>query len=365
MVFALNLLYSLWCSSKLSYIYEHSNIKKNFLSYFILSFPIWSIWLIICGGQYGVGADYFNYHDIFEGVGFLQAPYFYKKGEWIFASIVEFGISLNFPPQGFFYLFYFINFFFFYKILYELDIKYSYIFILLYICFSTVFNNQLNGLRQYTAIYIITYAIISYYRTKSLKKYFLYIIFASGIHISSLLSLPFFLIYKIQRLKLFHYYLLLGFSILFIFVGSYDFITDKIGSFLPAHYAAYLDDSSNNTSNDLKKIVTKLIFVPFYYLSIGLIKNNSLKKKEFVLYNIGFISYSIRLFFIENFIFNRVGQLFVLLSILPIYLYIKYQIKECNKYNFWITVLAFIAFYFLKVIILPKQEYLYQSIYFQ
>lgn len=360
MVFALNLLYSLWCSSKLSYIYEHSNIKKNFLSYFILSFPIWIVWLLICGGQYGVGTDYISYYNIFkEGT----VSFYYQKGEWIFASIVDFGNNIKIPPQGFFYIFYFINFFFFYKILFELDIKYSYIFILLYICLSTVYNNQLNGLRQYTAIYIITYAVISFYRLRSYKYFFLYIIFACGIHISALLAIPFCFLYKIKQFNPFQLYILLGFAFLFALFGSYDFIINIMGNFLPRHYAAYIT-SEFNSSNSIMKVITKLLFVPLYFMSIRLIKKNILSEKDKAIYNLGFISYCIRLFFLENIIFNRIGQLFVLLSIFPLYYYIKYAIKKKNAYIYWIIVLIFISFYMLKVLVLAKQEYSYKSIYF-
>ena len=50
MTFFLNLLYSIWCTERLDYVYSRSNAPKKFLSYFILLTPLWLVWLLICGG---------------------------------------------------------------------------------------------------------------------------------------------------------------------------------------------------------------------------------------------------------------------------------------------------------------------------
>ena len=173
MIFTLNLLYSLWCSSKLCYVYEHSNIQKKFLYYFLLFTPLWFIWLLICGGQYGVGTDYFSYYEIFKNV---SSDYYYNKSEWLFAWIIEICHDIGLSPQGLFFVFYFINFVFFFKILFRLENKTVFLFVLLYITLSSAFNNQLNGLRQYSAIYIITYAIINFCEDRSYLKYIFWII---------------------------------------------------------------------------------------------------------------------------------------------------------------------------------------------
>lgn len=360
MVFALNLLFSIFCSVKLSYIYGHSNIRKRFIYFFLLFMPLWGVWLIICGGQYGIGADYFSYYEIFEE---CKTTLYYNKNEWLFASIVEVGNYLSLPPQFFFVIFYFINFYFFLKILYELDLKYTYVFVVLYICLSTVFNNQLNGLRQYTAIYIITYAIIAYNRNKSLKQAILWIIMAGGIHGSAFLALPLLWINKIKvPRKQFANLLLI--SVLLSVIGAINFLTDGLRYILPPYYLYYLD-SEFNRSNNLQQLVGKYIFIPFYFLSTYLIKNKMMTQRDESLYKIGFYSFCIRIVFLDNFIFNRVGQSFILLSTIPIYMLMKYSVKKKYKYIYWTVLLTFIAFYFMKVIVLAKQEYLYQSIYFQ
>lgn len=62
---------------------------------------------------------------------------------------------------------------FFYLILKRIDLKYIFLFILLYITITGLFNNQLNALRQATAIYMGTYALILIVERKKWKAFFL------------------------------------------------------------------------------------------------------------------------------------------------------------------------------------------------
>lgn len=362
MIFTLNLIYSLWCCSKLCYVFEHSNIRRNFLTYFILFTPLWFVWLLICGGQYGVGTDYFSYYEIFENV---ASDYYYNKSEWLFAWIIETCHDIGLLPQSLFFVFYFINFVFFFKILYGFEKKTAFLFVLLYITLSSAFNNQLNGLRQYSAIYIITFAIINFYENKSYLKYLLWIILAGGLHFSSYFALLFCLFFKMKTLSGSKtYYILIIVSSLFALVGSSGWVVDIFGSYIPASYSSYIDGGFNK-SNDLINIITKLIFIPYYLLSVNVISHYHMNERDIFLYRMGIIAYSIRLFFLENFIFDRIGQLFVLVAILPIYIYLKYlynnrKIKMCV-----FIILTFVTFYMIKTLLFPSREYLYQSIYFR
>lgn len=359
MVFFLNLLYSIWCTERLNYVYSNSNAPKNFFSYFILFSPLWLVWLFICGGQYGVGTDYFSYYEIFENV---DVDFYYYKCEWLFACIVEFFRFIDIPPQGLFYIFYFINFFFICKILFVFEGKTSFLFILLYICLSTVFNNQLNGLRQYTAICILSYAVISFSLNKSYIRYSFWVLLAAGIHASSFLLLPFCLLFKVGHFNAkFCLGLIIG-GALFSLTGSFDWLSNTIQSYLPKAYAAYIGGDFDR-SNEFIKLITKLIFVPIYLLSVQVLANKDVKGVDKWLYNIGIWAYVIRLCFLENFIFNRVGQLFVLLSVLPIYIYMKYLYMK-GKMFCYVLVFIFLLFYSIKTLFIPKGEYLYQSIYF-
>ena len=360
MVFFLNLLYSVWCTERLNYVYSHSNAPKNFLSYFILLTPLWLVWLFICGGQYGVGTDYFSYYEIFKDI---DVAFYYTKMEWLFASIVQIFRYFCIPPQGLFFIFYLINFILFCKILYNIDLKSSFIFVLLYICLSTIFNNQLNGLRQYTAIYILSYAVISFPKYNSYVRYGLLVLLAAGMHMSAFLFLPVCLVFKIKKFGIgICTWLIIG-SVLFSLTGSFDLISDAIKPILPATYAAYIGGEMDY-SNEFIKLATKLVFVPIYLISTQVVRSNVVTPKDKWLYSIGILAYSIRFCFLENFIFNRIGQLFLLLSILPIFVYMKYLYFHNKRMFFYIIAFIFILFYAIKTLLVPKGEYLYQSIYF-
>jgi hypothetical protein len=59
---------------------------SNFV-YVLMSSPILCFWLIICGGQYDVGADYFSYLQIFNGE---RTELYLLKGEYLFYALVVF-----------------------------------------------------------------------------------------------------------------------------------------------------------------------------------------------------------------------------------------------------------------------------------
>ena len=71
------------------------------------------------------------------------------------------------------------------------------------------------------------------------------------------------------------------------------------------------------------------------------------------------------IFFLDNFMLNRIGYYFLLLSILPLYVYMKH-LYMCYKGRMWCYCMAavFLLFYFLKTVLFAEGEYDYQSIYF-
>lgn len=358
MVFALNLIYSLVCTYSFSRFYRVSE-KSKLSIYFVFLAPVWIIWLIICGGQYYVGTDYESYYTIFETA---DLYIYYYKLEYLFAWIVECIVMFHFPPQTGFYLFYFIGFAFLIGILSKLHHSTSFIFILLYITISTVFNNQLNGLRQYIALYIGTFAVMLLYENKGIRNFLFCIFLACMIHSSSILFLLM-LYFKYHPGVSYRFCLnLLVLSVLFSLVGSYDWILNNLTFLIPSQYVHYIGSDFDNP-HGMSKILTKLVFVPFYYCSMDLIKEKRLYGYDLFLYKVGFIGYGIRLFFMDNIILNRIGVSFVLLSIFPLYYLLKdwYDRKENGK--LLMISLFFVAFYFMKVIAFPAQEYLYDSIY--
>jgi len=88
------------------------------------------------------------------------------------------------------------------------------------------------------------------------------------------------------------------------------------------------------------------------------------KDKNILLYKVGIFAYSIRMLCINNIALDRLGYLFVLLSILPLYLYFQELYKK-KEYKLLLLLLLFcLSIFFLKTILFPSKEYLYKSIYF-
>lgn len=358
MIFAINLIYTIIYSYSFS-SYKNITNQYKFLNYFLYLFPIWSIWLIICGGQYKVGTDYEAYYNIFNTG---DVALYYKKFEFIFAYIVEISNYFELNPQIPFFIFYSIGYVFFIKILIKIHHNTSFIFILLYIAISTVFNNQLNGLRQYIALYICTYALLVLQDPKGILKFICYTILATMIHSSSLLILPFFILKYYPQISYIKGNILLVLSIILGAFGGYNHIVSHLTFLIPVHYQHYIGGVFD-TSYSFSSLVTKLIFIPFYFYSLSLLKSKRLNKHDLFLFTLGLIGYSIRIMFLSNFIFNRIGNIFLLVSMLPLYFLLRDLFLEKKYTQFCLICLFFISFYLSKVLLFPAQEYLYNSIY--
>lgn len=358
MIFTINLIFSFICAYSFSY-FNNLKPKNRFLSYLLVLSPVWIIWLIICGGQYYVGTDYETYYNIFK---YADTDHYHFKHEHIFAWIVECSSYLGFHPQTTFFIFYFIGFIFLIYIISKLNHKTSFIYIFIYLTISTVFHNQLNTLRQYIASYIITSAIIFLYNKKGRLKFILLTICASLIHLSSVFVLPFALLEEKYKFNYKTAKNLLILSLIFLCVGNLSWIINIFIELIPIQYKQYLGGALD-FSNNVLFFIPKLIFVPLYFYSLVLLKKNYIQGLDLFLYKIGFISYCIRLFFMNNNIFNRIGDLFILLSIFPIYYLLSYLYLTKKNKTYYCICIFFICFYLLKVLIFAKQEYLYNSIY--
>ena len=201
MVFFLNYLYSViwaYCVGK-----HYVNQKLSTGAFFVLLFPVFSVWLFLCGGQYGVGTDYWSYLSLFNG---NDLNGIWVKGEYVFGGIILLFNSLGLHGQILFYVFYAINFLFLILVFKRFPLKLTFLLIILYITVTSLFNNQLNTLRQATAIYIGTYVAILMLENKSWKA-FGFILVAMLVHQSALILFIFYgFNYFIRKIS--YYYLL-------------------------------------------------------------------------------------------------------------------------------------------------------------
>ena len=73
------------------------------------------------------------------------------------------------------------------------------------------------------------------------------------------------------------------------------------------------------------------------------------------------LAYVIRIFCLKLTVTNRLGEYFTLLSIYPIYLVIENYIQKKKKIELIILLSLVLGLFFIKIIIFPKNEYLYSS----
>ena len=336
----------------------YSNYKLTTGALCLLLAPVFILWLFICGGQYYVGTDYPSYLQIFEGT---NIEFYLQKHEYLFVAIVMFCNKCGLHGQTLFYIFYTINFIFFFLIVKRLPLRNIFIFVLLYITVTNLFNNQLNTLRQATAIYIGTYAILSIIEGKNIKATF-FILIASLIHISALILFLVFIFKQIISSFSFKSLLLSLFAAVGLsFVFQPD-ILNFILLLLPDHYAAYLENGAIAEQGLIYKIA-KYIFIPIYLLAWGCFKDKELSKEATLLFKLGWIAFCLRLGLINLTIITRITDYFLIMSIYPILLYLSYLIKTKHSFLF-ISITFFLSlFYCLKVTLFASKEYLYNSIY--
>ena len=354
MIFFINLVFSILFWITFEQYYNKVSLSKG--GFYLISCFFFLFWIIICGGQYFVGTDYAAYLKLFNGEGL---KYYNFKGEILFTSIISIANYFQIKGQALFYIFYSINFIFLFLILKRVKFKYAYIFVLLYITYSNLFNNQLNILRQTTAIYIGTYACILYLEGKKIR-YIVGIIASILIHTSSLIFfiIPF-LIKKNQFNSSFYKNILIV-----SFIGSMVIdknLLDFSISYLPLTYAMYIKNGAIETVG-ISLLLTKYIFIPLFWLSIQLIEKNKLKGVNLKLYNIGFLGFCLKLFLLKLTIIGRISDNLLLFTIFPLY-FCLVELASKKKTAFIIIIYLLVVFYALKTLLFPKAEYLYKSIY--
>ena len=335
--------------------------RQSLWKYLTVSLLIILPWLLVCGGQFETGTDYTSYMDTFDTG---EVSLFINKREFLFAEIVRIYHLLNLPPQGLYFIFYSICFIFFFAICHKLNNKYLWVYILLYFCVSNLFFNQLNGLRQSVAVYIISYATLLLNTHKGTLKFILWIAFSSLFHASSWFALIILLFNSFQlKQGLIRALLLCSLLISALGTSFINYIFNLFTGIIPTIYL-HLLEGSFNTSVGLLGLLPKFILFPLYWVSIKYLLINRNKYLS-SLYHIGIFCYMFRLISIQNIIFDRLGYIFVLLSIFPLFLYWSELLKERKILQFSIYAFVPIALFFSKIILFPEKEYLYNSVFYE
>lgn len=331
---------------------------RNRLSFFMGAALVSVPWIVIIGGQYNVGADYFPY------LYFFNNPTTDGRFEPIFAFTSVFLYDIGVIGQFQFFFFAFINALCFFVAVRKLEISRVMLFFFLFVTVSTLFNNQMNGIRQCVATFIVFLAFVEFYDSKIIAV--LLIFLAAGFHYSALVCLPFFFFKEIVLFATKRPRLLLLLTLIVTLLPLGEVANRYIFAYLPdfireetAYSAMYEGNDYVNEQVGLQFKLSKLLLLPIYYLSLEILDRDYLSDKERLFFRFGILAFSLRCMLLMNNLVGRFSYYFWLPSILPIYYYIKYLLD--NKLQ--LKAVACLAYssiiYFIKVI-MAVNEYKYE-----
>ncbi len=321
--------------------------------------PLILLWLFICGGQYAVGTDYFSYLNIFNGE---KLDFYSQNGEIGFSFFVKICNACNIRGQAVFFIIYSICFYCLFWLICKTQLRYSWVFILLFITVSSLFNNQLNIVRQALTVYLGTCVALFVFEKRH-KTAILLILLATLFHVSSVIYLIFLIPDKIIRSINKRGLLLIILLGLILSFSSFSAIMSWVTIYLPSTYAWYIiDDSLGEVS--LLNSLTKYIFLPFYLLAVINYNKLDLNHTHGLWFKWGIIGFAFKIAVTNIGLINRISLVFSIISLFPLYYYLKHLINNRKSIIFSIITSFLILFYSVKVILFPIKEYDYHSFFF-
>lgn len=331
----------------------------------LLSLPFF-LYFIGPAFQYAVGTDYFSYIWIYETPNRVEQVYWNLNHEYGFYFLVKILQYFDLHSQSLFIAFGFLDTVLFFAILIMLR-KYGFklwIVFLLFFTVTTIYHNQMNGLRQYIAILSTPILFIFIFE----KKYFkaiLISLFALSFHKSFIIILilvPFVMIIKrLNNLQLFKLWLIVP----FLLAVLVPVVANLFIEYLLPVYKNYLNGQEFKFTSILTKVYY-LVFVGYFwyvYLTKQFISkvNQNIFKFMIVVFS---LTYCLYLTDVTIPMYGRIFQYFFFFYIFPLYYIIEYNIIYRN-YRILIVIISMLVVpYMMKVLAFPVREYAYDSILF-
>lgn len=332
--------------------------------------PIVLIWGVLVGGQYDVGKDYFSYMNIFTGDLYYIDE---LRGEFIFAWFVRLCNAVGLYGQSIFFTLSLIWVVWLIKIMsLTIDSRYLYLFFFVFMVFPGIFHNQMNGLRQYCAVYLFTLGICYFLR----KKYMSALLCASIMiftHQSSMILVIIFMfaLLFINSLTRYHkwlYILIIG-AVLVSQLLTSTTLAEFIGHFngigmVDAYSASYLS-TGRMEETGLISVITKYIYVPILVYAISLYNKMGLGDFEKYLFVLGILGFCFKLSLGAMGVIHRLGQYFDILMCFPV-AYMLIYLLSIKKSKAYVGILTYLLIpYILKVTVFAIGEYEYHSFFLQ
>lgn len=354
------LLFVFICCGYLAYLRRFQ--KLNFEKTLMYASPVMFLWCLLIGGQYNVGTDYFSYLELF-----VTGDMFYVenlRGEYGFSYFVKMCHKLGIYGQGIFFVIAFIWALIFIYVAYKLvGSKYLYLYLFVYIVFTGGFNNQMNGIRQYFAIYILVLAFAFLWNrcfAKALLLFILAPLFHQTAVIPILLGLfCYFVISGFKSQLILYSIILMGFSVGLL-------ISDETISYFLPYFEQYSDYLTRGAVEEQKVIllITKYIYIPLFLGGIYLFPKMNLMDFHKRLFVFGLCGYALKLSTVSLALVSRLGLYLEFFSCIPL-IYLLLYLKNTRKnvaYGFSIVYL--LLPYSMKVLISTYGEYSYTSYFF-
>ncbi|HHC6613234.1 TPA: EpsG family protein [Vibrio parahaemolyticus] len=327
-----------------------------------LYIPIILITVIPSSLQYGTGTDYFSYIIIYNTE--LNLDSYINKGEILFPYLIYFLKSMNFEVQSLFFFVSLFNGLLFSLLIKELNGRgySSWIFFFVFMTCTGVYHNQMNGLRQYMAVYTLPLVAIYLSEQRHVKS-ILYILYGFFSHLSFVLPLMVLFILKssfFRRINSIYLFIisLPAYKLLIPFLAI-----NFVGIMFPAYKYYLLADRIEEAN--IISLITKLYYLPLVLYFYYLLNNGSIVLKDKYERFLILIFSSTYWFFLASqdiSILGRVAQYFYLFYSFPLYYIINHFYKKNKTVMFVLSMLYIFIPYVLKVTILAKNEYLYHWI---
>lgn len=333
--------------------------------FWLASLPFIILWTFFIGGQDNVGADYPTYLYFFNG----HISDVFANKEWIFHDFIVMCNKMGFYGQSIFIIIALVNCIFLISFCKKfISLRNMALFIFLFITIPGMFNNQMNGLRQYIAVYMMSMCYLVFTEKKYLLSIFLLYI-AMCIHNTAIIAAILFVaidifvyLYESKWNNKIILYALIALSVVICLTFDAIPVIQQYLKYIPFYndsYWIYQEFVSNETENKLRKLVN----VPFYLYCVYILDKINFSLKERKLYIAGILGFCIKISFLGVTFINRMGQYFELIMCIPIFFAIVHM-KQTKNIMRYIWIAFFFFYYFLKVVIFPVGEYSYSSVFF-
>lgn len=303
-----------------------------------------------------MGTDYFSYLEMFRtgNLDYLVD----KRGEIVFTGAVEFFRAIGISGQGIFFAFSLICvLILIYAMKDAVSNRYLWIYFFVFICVCGTFHNQMNGLRQYVAIYVTTLIVREILHNRYAMASALTLV-AGLIHMSFFLFVPILLIvflFKDCDKRWFLYSVLLT-GIVFSVILTDRFMSNIISLF--GSYSYYWEKGMIGEASFINRI-TKYIYIPLIFLAIYRLPRMNLTRLQRRYFTIGVFGFAAKISLMSISLIYRAGLYLEVLSCLPI-IYLMIYCKGKGKVMEYVLMIGYILLpYAIKVLVSKSGEYSY------